>query len=429
MTPEECGANVVCCTSLRTEPSERRREVDVPRRAEPVAAAILPTVENLTHSLLGATLAELALPSGATTPQRRIFFTTGIIAANLPDADLLYSRIMPPPLGYLLHHRGHTHTLAGLIPLALLLGATSLLPRIAPHVIRHRTRLWGLIAVGLLSHIVLDSWNSYGVHPFWPFDTRWYYGDVIFIFEPWLWLLLGVAATRNTQNPRSRVLLGGALVLIAGALAVFRMIPVGALLALAVGSVALATIVRARTPRASAALALALTAVFVAAMFGLRRDVHARALASLSTSRGAVVDVVLSAQPANPLCWQALAITRDERAGEYAMTRGSVAALAPLGCGFGSDTWVRWDDPTPRSLVQLRELTRRDCWVRAWMQFGRAPDISGGAIEDFRFGGAARDNFTTMQLKPGDQAPVCPPNVTRWGMPRADLLQASAAAP
>ena len=387
-------------------------------------------MENLTHSLLGATLAELALPSGATTPQRRIFFTTSIVAANLPDADLLYSRIMPAPLGYLLHHRGHTHSLAGLIPLALLIGAVSLLPRISPHVTRHRTRLWGLIAVGLLSHIVLDSWNSYGVHPFWPFDARWYYGDVIFIFEPWLWLLLGVAAARNTQHPRSRLLLGGALALSAGALALFGMIPVGALLALAVGGGALAAIVRGRTPRASAGVALALTAAFVAAMFGVRRDVHARALASLSsTSRGTVIDVVLSAQPANPLCWHALAITSDERAGEYVMTRGSLAALAPLGCGFKNDTWVRWDDPTRRSLIQLRERTRRDCWVRAWMQFGRAPDINGGAIADVRFGGAVPDNFTTMQLKPGDEASVCPPNMTRWGMPRADLLRTAVASP
>lgn len=420
----------MCCTPLRTEPSERRREADVSRRAEPVAAAILPTVENLTHSLLGATLAELALPSGATTPQRRIFFTTGIIAANLPDADLLYSRIMPSPLGYLLHHRGHTHTLAGLIPLALLIGAASLLPHLSLHVARHRTRLWTLIAVGLLSHLVLDSWNSYGVHPFWPIDARWYYGDVIYIFEPWLWLLLGVAATRNTQNLRTRMILGGTLALLAGALALSGMIPIGALLALVVGGAALAAIVRAWTPRASAGFALGLMALFVAAMFGLRREVHARALASLSsTARGTVLDVVLSAQPANPLCWQAVAITSDERAGEYVMTRGSLAAIAPLGCGFGNDTWVRWDDSTRRPLVQLRELTRRDCWARAWMQFGRAPDISGGAIGDLRFGGATPDNFTTMRLKPGDQASVCPRNMTRWGMPRADLLQAAAAAP
>ena len=33
----------------------------------------------------------------------------------------------------------------------------------------------------------LDFTNSYGVHPFWPVDNRWYYGDAVFIVEPLLW--------------------------------------------------------------------------------------------------------------------------------------------------------------------------------------------------------------------------------------------------
>ena len=48
------------------------------------------------------------------------------------------------------------------------------------------------MACALLSHIVADAWNSYGVHPFWPFDNHWYYGDAINIYEPWLWVILGV---------------------------------------------------------------------------------------------------------------------------------------------------------------------------------------------------------------------------------------------
>src|SRR5262249_11435316 len=51
---------------------------------------------------------------------------------------------------------------------------------------------WGvlLILFGLFSHIGLDSLNSYGVHPFWPVDNHWYYGDSVFIAEPWFWLTL-----------------------------------------------------------------------------------------------------------------------------------------------------------------------------------------------------------------------------------------------
>jgi hypothetical protein len=37
-------------------------------------------VENITHSLLGAALAEVALPKDATPRQRTLFYASGIIA-------------------------------------------------------------------------------------------------------------------------------------------------------------------------------------------------------------------------------------------------------------------------------------------------------------------------------------------------------------
>ena len=380
-------------------------------------------MENLTHSLLGAALAELALPDGATKTQRRIFFIAGIVAANFPDADLLYTRITPPPLGYLLHHRGHTHTVAGLVGQALLIGAVCLLPAIRRNVHPLRARLWTLIAVSLLGHLILDSWNSYGVHPFWPADARWYYGDAIYIFEPWLWLLLGVAATANTRNARARAVLGAVLAVLAGMLAWFGMIPVGALVALAIAAVALSALTFAWTPRERSGVALALAVLFVATMFGMRPTVREKVLASMRhSSRGEIVDVVLSPQPANPLCWNALVIAKDEQRGEYVMTRGTAASTLPSGCGLNRRSVVEWSDPLHQSLAQLRELTRDDCSVRAWMQFGRAPEIGNGTIADLRFGGVTRGNFSSMRVNPREPAAACPPNLTRWGMPRRDLF-------
>src|SRR5207247_4968018 len=54
--------------------------------------------------------------------------------------------------------------------------------------------LGSLIAVswlGLLLHLAFDSLNNYGVRPFLPFSSRWLYGDLVFIVDPWFWLLLG----------------------------------------------------------------------------------------------------------------------------------------------------------------------------------------------------------------------------------------------
>ncbi|WP_370466973.1 metal-dependent hydrolase, partial [Salmonella enterica] len=50
-----------------------------------------------------------------------------------------------------------------------------------------RMQLAAIACLATLLHIALDFTNSYGVHPFWPFDNRWYYGDAVFIVEPLFW--------------------------------------------------------------------------------------------------------------------------------------------------------------------------------------------------------------------------------------------------
>lgn len=348
---------------------------------------MIPGVENITHSLLGATLAELTLPETASRSQRRVFFTVGIVASNLPDADLLYTSITAEPLGYLLHHRGHTHTLVGLAGQALLIVAVYMLPAISRHVGELRPRLWALIAASLLSHLTLDSWNSYGVHPFWPLSNRWYYGDTIFIVELLFWTILGGALWMNSRARRS------------------------------------VSASRWSAQRRSGA-ALAGMALFVVLMSGAKQVARARAIAATQPGTGEIMDVILSPLPANPLCWSALAVVKHEAAAEYAMTRGTVSILPRWananGCGGASGADVAWQPPVRQSLTRLRELARDDCWVRAWLQFGRAPMLADGEISDLRYGGTRRANFSSMRLPPRGSS--CPVNLTRWAMPRADLL-------
>ncbi|MEO8564037.1 MAG: metal-dependent hydrolase [bacterium] len=377
-------------------------------------------MDNITHSLVGATLAELALPGSATRAQRRAFFVTGIVAANLPDADLVYTRITPAPLGSLLHHRGHTHTIGGLVVLALLLGAVSLVPAARRAIEPHRARWWALAVAGLLSHLVLDSWNSYGVHPFWPFDSHWIYGDAIFIADPWIWLVLAVSAALNTMRPRGGALLGAALALLIAAAGWRQVIPAIAVAALAVAAVALTLLMRPWPPHRRAGTALGLTLLYVAAMFGVRERVTARVLgAPVSASGARIVDVVLSPEPANPLCWSVMTIAVNEPVDLFTTTRGTVSPFVPSGCGRRASAAV-WEEPVRQSLAILRDRYRSDCWVRAWMQFGRAPELVPDAIGDLRYGGA-RGGFTSMSLhSPADAA--CPARITPWIPPRSDLV-------
>src|SRR5688572_27706353 len=105
------------------------------------------SMDNLTHSLVGVALAHVALPDTAPRTRRGVFLAGGVLAANLPDIDLLYVGITPPPLGYLLHHRGHTHTLVGLVAQGLLLAvACRLVPPLWRLVAGASRRMWALLA-------------------------------------------------------------------------------------------------------------------------------------------------------------------------------------------------------------------------------------------------------------------------------------------
>lgn len=396
-------------------------------------------MDNLTHSLVGAALAQAALPAGAAKPLRRLFLAAGVLTANLPDADLLYVGITPPPLGYLLHHRGHTHTFVGLLAQGLLfLPLIRLLPyaRRVDAVIRARVR-W-LIAVALLTHILLDAGNSYGVHPFHPFDSRWYYGDAVFIFEPWLWLLFGLPVAWNASSRFARIAL---LALLAGLpilLAVPGVVPRGAVAALAVAGILLAWSVRHLSVRTRALAGLAAGALFIAFLAGLGALARttARALAEPRV-RGEVVDLVLSPNPADPFCWTVIAIEKDEPGGTFAHHAGTLSLAPrwrpPTACASHRFAGRRathvaggqlaWNDAVRQPLQTLRALSERDCRVKAWLQFGRAPALRDGEIVDLRFDNGPRDNFTAMPIDP-DRAD-CPAHVTDWSRPRADLLRSS----
>jgi inner membrane protein len=53
--------------------------------------------------------------------------------------------------------------------------------------------LYGLAFLATLTHPALDWLNVYGIRLLEPFSSRWFYGDVLFIIDIWLWALLGFA--------------------------------------------------------------------------------------------------------------------------------------------------------------------------------------------------------------------------------------------
>lgn len=144
-------------------------------------------MDPLAHTFLGAALGRTRI--GRDLPNAMLI---SIVAANAPDADVLaYVKSSDTALAF---RRGWTHGPIGLVLL------TALLFFLVPLWSRRRSssgsvpatgRLLLLIVTGVLSHPALDWLNTYGIRFLMPFDERWFYGDTLFIADPWVWLLLG----------------------------------------------------------------------------------------------------------------------------------------------------------------------------------------------------------------------------------------------
>jgi len=411
-------------------------------------------MDNLSHSLTGLALGELAERSLAPERdpvrarlRRRLLLVTAWAASNFPDLDLVLTPLAAPPLGYLLHHRGHTHTLLYALPQALFLlaliwllwpGARRLMKESLPA----RVATVAVAVLGTVLHLSMDFLNVYGVHPFHPFDGRWLYGDAVFIVEPVFWVAFGEPLA-VISGPVARWVL---LAVLAGVPAYFTArgyLQWGSLAGLlALGAVLAAVQLRARA-RARAALGMAFAAVVAFIWIQGFAAQSAREVVASHMVRvdpdGRLLDMPLAAFPANPLCWSFITIQRHEAAGSYVLRRG-VLSLAPgvapisscpdlLGGGpvpapAAAAIAVQWEQSN--SVATLRHLQRTDCRVDAWLRFARAPSLHDGTATDVRFGPPGGRNFTSLPYAQQDSAP-CPRWVPRWGYPRADLLDAAGA--
>ncbi len=115
-----------------------------------------------------------------------------VTAANFPDSDCVSLFISGQT--YLNWHHGLTHSLVGVAISGLCLAWLFwLMARRRRPESRFRSFLV-MAYLGLCMHCFLDAMISYGMRPWLPFDGSWYYGDVIHVADPWMWILLAVGS-------------------------------------------------------------------------------------------------------------------------------------------------------------------------------------------------------------------------------------------
>lgn len=420
-------------------------------------------MDNVTHALAGLLLADLTVAAyerhtkqPASASFARAAAVVGVIAAELPDSDLVYSGPLlgMGKLGYLLHHRGHTHTVVVAVCMVLLLwaavewwrrrrGTRAELPTARK---AESLALLGLALVGGLSHLLLDFTNSYGVHPFWPVDNRWFYGDAIFILEPWLWIAAIPALLYGRRSRTGRVLLGLALLAVVAAGWGVSLVERPTAIAFTVVAVALLVVMRAAPRGVRLGTALAGWVLVEATGFAAT----ARAEAHLMSTVPTVVDAVLTPRVGDPRCVTAIVVELDGET--YRVSTATVSAWPSLrdalSCAGGDGALRRERRPTPGIGGGLRPSTRaataRVAWKQEWvapraalvslaaarcdvtaaLEFMRVPVWESRAdgtviLSDFRFGFGG-GGFADVVF-PADPEP-CPGVVPGWRKPRGDVL-------
>ncbi len=167
-------------------------------------------MDNVCHTLVGAALGEAGLKRGT-----RFGSATLMVASNLPDVDVLVFATNTPSVAF---RRGWTHGVLADAVLPLLLTAIVVLIARRRGAVVRPLQILALSYIGVLLHVAMDLLNNYGVRLLMPFSQRWFYGDVLFIVDPWLWLVLGagiwLARRRQSLRPaRGALLLAACYVL------------------------------------------------------------------------------------------------------------------------------------------------------------------------------------------------------------------------
>lgn len=408
-------------------------------------------MDNVTHSLAGLLLAESAVRLRARrahaepTPRfSAVAAIASVIAANLPDADLLYTGIGGRRLRYMLYHRGYSHTVVMAIAGAALLWAlTVVVWRWRGHEqMETDDRRWllGLLLVSTLSHLVLDWTNSYGLHPFWPTDDRWRYGDAMFIIEPWLWIVSVPALIAASGSRVMRSLLS--MVLLAVLVLAWRvdLVSRDAASALTLGAVVFVALAHAFRPSARVAVAvagwLAVTLVMAAGAASARRSVLRATIRADPIAD--VLDVVVSPLPANAVCMSVITVERSGPTYRAATARVSSvpSVIDAARCGgragysLGAPTRVstaavRWDGEWSAPAGELAALARASCPALAALRFIRVPIWRAAPdsivlLGDLRYSGGSGSGFTDVRVP--RRSAICPADVPPWTPPRSDLL-------
>jgi inner membrane protein len=281
---------------------------------------------------------------------------------------------------------------------------------------------------------------------------RWFYGDAMFIIEPWLWVFAVPALYFQLTSRWGRRAL--AAVLLSGLLLgwFLRWVPWGAALVATLGALASWALAARLGSRARLVYALSgwllVYATFACAATSVRAQVQRELSSALDLAHGdRLVDVVVTPAPADPLCFTIVTVSveggayvaRSARAAWFSrllpaadcrvQRTGLTLGLEPV--RLASSPALTWEGQWSRPLAELGSLSRGNCVMAAFLRFARVPfwAVRGPTeilIGDLRFDRDPDLDFDELEVKavpsecPRALPPWVPPRQALWISPRAE---------
>ena len=359
-----------------------------------------------------------------------------ILGNNIPDIDVIL-RPGLSRLGYLFDHRGYTHTVTfAPIEGVLVAVVAALLTRV------HRklqARDWVMLTLvstlSVLAHIAADFCNDYGVHPFSPFDSHWFYGGFLFILEPLIWAALIPIWIRTRAGQVAAVLF--VLLLWFG--------PQLILPTRLICTAFFACMTLWQWKRPGLTPALTGLAVVVAAFLTGSRIVaeKVRSDIALSHPEETITQLVTTPSPGNPFCWRVIPVSKVEiaqpdapifeRVGVYSVfpkifpPRGCFKQIQELPTFLGPSTLtstesMEWMAEFRSTREELFGLAANYCRFAQYLRFSRAPFWQKHGdqllVSDLRYAGRGGASFARFIFEREEK---CLEKAPRWEMP-AGLL-------
>ena len=274
-------------------------------------------------------------------------------------------------------------------------------------------------------HILFDSWNSYGIHPFYPFNNKWFYGDLVFIVEPFLWFAFAAPLFFIFHSKWTRFTLIGVIAtvpLLAAYNGLLTWYSVAATFSFALITSFFAQ--RAKTVSRKILAGVTAAILFLATQSFTAMKVREQLNASFEpqSPKHKIIDPVLSALPANPFCWSVIQLEVDQANDKYITISKIVSSWPTL---LAAESCPVFRAPAGRAEMELSEfvaITEKDCYVDAWLRFSRAPFFENSLASDLRFAQRQISNFSNLEISSDKR--YCPRFIPPWSRPRQDILDA-----